>query len=179
MSTVFFITHPDVAIDSSIAVADWPLNDRGRERMRATTARPWARELRRIFASSERKARDGAEILAAALGLAGYSTEPAPGENDRSATGYLAKPEFEATADAFFANPHTGVRGWERAVDAQARIVGAVDRILSQAPDEDDWRSSAMAAAEPCSIATSRDWISIAVMTSLLRMAETGLPLTA
>lgn len=32
-------------------------------------------------------------------------------------------------ADAFFANPTTSVRGWERAVDAQQRIVSAVQAI--------------------------------------------------
>ena len=136
--TVFFITHPDVAIDPGVAVPDWPLNGRGRERMHAMTAWPWARGVRRVFASSERKARDGAEILTAGLGLAGYSTVAALGENDRSATGYLSKQEFETTVDAFFAHPQESVRGWESAANAQARIVGAVDRIVSQPPDEDD-----------------------------------------
>src|SRR5206468_2942934 len=53
------------------------------------------------------------------------------GENDRSATGYLPKLEFEATADRFFATPEQSVRGWERAVDAQRRILGAVERVTS------------------------------------------------
>ena len=33
MPTVFFITHPDVAIDPAVAVPDWPLNGCGQERM--------------------------------------------------------------------------------------------------------------------------------------------------
>ena len=32
MPVVFFITHPDVAIDPTIPVPDWPLNARGRGR---------------------------------------------------------------------------------------------------------------------------------------------------
>lgn len=56
------------------------------------------------------------------------------GENDRSATGYLPKAEFEATADIFFAQPEESVRGWERAVDAQSRIVTAMERVIAQAP---------------------------------------------
>lgn len=35
-------------------------------------------------------------------------------------------------ADAFFAQPETSVRGWERACDAQARIVGRVDAHLER-----------------------------------------------
>jgi broad specificity phosphatase PhoE len=121
MPAVFFITHPDVAIDPSIPVADWPLNARGRARMQAMSASPWASGVRRI-SSSERKARDAAQFLADGLGLHGYSVVDGLGENDRSATGYLAQQEFEATVDAFFAQPQTSIRGWETAVDAQARI---------------------------------------------------------
>jgi broad specificity phosphatase PhoE len=136
--TVFFITHPDVAIDPSVPVPDWPLNERGRARLRAMAAYPWARGVRRIFASNERKARDGAQILADGLGLCGYSVVDGLGENDRSATGYLPKQEFEATVDAFFAQLQTSVRGWEPAVDAQARIIRAVGQIVAQASDDGD-----------------------------------------
>ena len=38
-------------------------------------------------------------------------------------------------ADAFFARPDESVRGWERAVDAQRRIVEAVGGAISMAPD--------------------------------------------
>jgi len=134
---VFFITHPDVAIEPSVRVPDWPLNERGRARRRAMGAHPWIRGVRRIFASSERKARDGARILADGLGLSGYSVIDDLGENDRSATGYLTKQEFEATVDAFFAQPQTSVRGWEPAADAQARIIRAVQQIVSEAGNGD------------------------------------------
>ena len=96
-------------------------------------ASSWIRGVRGIFASSERKARDGAQILANGLGLSGYSVIDDLGENDRSATGYLPKQEFDATVDAFFAHPQTSVRGWEPAADAQARIIRAVEQIVSQA----------------------------------------------
>jgi broad specificity phosphatase PhoE len=60
------------------------------------------------------------------------------GENDRSSTGYLAKAEFEAVADQFFANPNMSVRGWERAIDAQARIIDAVHRAIAAADTDKD-----------------------------------------
>ena len=137
MATVFFITHPDVAIDASMPVQDWPLNARGRARMQAMVSLPWLRDVQSVFSSDERKARDGAEILAEGLGLNGYSVVTDLGENDRSATGCLEKEEFEATVNAFFAQPHTSVRGWETATDAQARIVRAVEQIMSQAHNAD------------------------------------------
>ena len=138
MPTVLFITHPDVVIDPDVPVPDWPLNERGRARMHAMTTCPWVRGVRRIFASSERKARDAAQILADRLGLGAYRVIANLGENDRSATGFLAKDEFEATADAFFARPLQSIRGWEPAADAQARIVGAVDQAILQALEHVD-----------------------------------------
>lgn len=128
--TVYFITHPDVEIDSTIPVPDWRLSARGRARMAAGLRQPWVAGLRAIHCSTERKAIDGAEILADALSLS-VQIMAGLGENDRSATGYLPRAEFETVADAFFANPDISVRGWERATDAQTRIVAAVDVILA------------------------------------------------
>jgi len=135
--TVFFITHPEVEINPAIPVPHWPLSPRGRARMQAALDRPWVRRIRAIHCSTERKAVDAATILANGLGL-GFSTHAALGENDRSATGYLPREEFERTADAFFARPTESVRGWERAMDAQARIVAAVDTVLALAPASGD-----------------------------------------
>jgi broad specificity phosphatase PhoE len=137
MATAFFITHPDVEIDPAIPVPDWPLSAKGRARMQAALARPWVRSIRTIHSSTERKAVDAATILADGLGL-GFITMAGLRENDRSATGYLPKSEFETLADAFFAHPERSVRGWERAIDAQRRIAIAVDAILASAPVDGD-----------------------------------------
>jgi broad specificity phosphatase PhoE len=136
METVFYITHPDVVTDPAVPVTDWPLNARGIARMRAMLTRDWVAGMVHVASSTERKAVDGAGILAAYLGLrpVGFAEL---GENDRSSTGYLAKPEFEAMADAFFANPTQSVAGWERAVDAQTRITAAMRDVLQNAPAGD------------------------------------------
>lgn len=124
-----YITHPQVRMDPDILVPRWGLSDIGRARAEAAATRPWVKTLGRIVSSDEVKAVETAEILARAAGL---SVEIAEGthENDRSATGFLPPPEFEKAADRFFGRPEESFRGWERAVDAQARIVAAVSRIL-------------------------------------------------
>ncbi|HEX3346741.1 MAG TPA: histidine phosphatase family protein [Acetobacteraceae bacterium] len=129
-ATAFFLTHPDVVIDPAVPLPRWPLSDRGRARMQAALKRDWTRGIRMIVASTERKATDAAQILADGLRLP-FATIPELGENDRSATGYLPRAEFEHVADAFFAQPEQSVRGWERAIDAQRRIVGAFDAVLA------------------------------------------------
>jgi broad specificity phosphatase PhoE len=133
LRTLCLITHPDVVVDPAVPVADWPLSERGRLRMTAGLRQPWVAGLSSVYASAERKAQDGAGILARHLGLA-VRTDAGLGENDRSSTGYLPRHEFEAVANEFFAHPERSVRGWERAVDAQRRIVAAVHRIHAADP---------------------------------------------
>jgi len=137
MATVFFVTHPDVVVDPAISVPQWPLSARGRARMAACLARPWVRGIRCIVASQERKALDAAAILGAGLGIE-FATLAALGENDRSATGYLPRAEFERVADEFFAHPERSARGWERAADAQRRIIAAFDTVVALAPPAGD-----------------------------------------
>ena len=131
MATVFYLTHPQVAIDPAVPVPRWGLSALGRSRAASAAAAGWARGIARIVASEETKAIETAAIVAAALGLVS-ETRPELHENDRSATGFLPPPEFEAVADRFFAEPNLSVRGWERAVDAQERIVAAVDAVLAE-----------------------------------------------
>jgi len=137
MAVVYFVTHPEVVIDPSVPVPDWPLSPQGVRRMVECLKQPWLSGIGAIYCSAERKATDAAGIVADHLGLAPVILASL-GENDRSATGYLEKSAFEAMADAFFANPHDSVRGWERAIDAQRRVVGALDTILDMAPAGSD-----------------------------------------
>jgi broad specificity phosphatase PhoE len=131
---VTFVSHPEVVIDANVPVPDWPLSELGRRRIERF-ARTWPREpIDAIWSSDERKSIDCAQALAAAWGLE-VRTLATLGENDRSATGYLPREEFEATADVFFAHPEHSVRGWERAVDAQARIRRAIDEVLDVSAD--------------------------------------------
>jgi broad specificity phosphatase PhoE len=130
---IYFITHPDVAIDPTVPVPQWPLSERGRSRMQRLLSRDWLRQVEAIYCSTEQKAIDGATILSEATGMPFHAVAEL-GENDRSATGYLPPAEFNATVEAFFTHPSESVRGWERAEAAQARIVRAVTHIARVAP---------------------------------------------
>jgi broad specificity phosphatase PhoE len=134
MASHLYLSHPQVQVDPAIPVPKWGLNEVGRARMAELAVKPWIRPFRRIVSSDETKAIETGEALAEALGCA-VEVLPSFHENDRSATGYLPQPEFEATADLFFRHPEDSIRGWERAADAQARIIGAVARALAEKPD--------------------------------------------
>jgi Histidine phosphatase superfamily (branch 1) len=103
MSTVYFITHPDVVIDPATPVAQWPLSQRGRMRMLKMLENQWISRVGAIYCSTE-----------------------------------LSEPEFAAVVDEFFRRPEESVRGWERAVDAQRRIIAGTKAVLRAKPVDDD-----------------------------------------
>ena len=137
MPILHLITHPEVVVDPSVPVPDWPLSTEGVRRMSLALKRPWMSQLGSLFSSAERKAMDAASLVSGRFGLSPVVVVEL-GENDRSTTGYLPKAEFEATADRFFARPQESVRGWERAVDTQRRIIAAVERVIAEATGNGD-----------------------------------------
>ena len=128
---IHFISHPNVLIDPAVPVPGWPLSSIGKDRMTEGLKQPWIRAVTSIYSSTERKAIDTAQILSRHLQI-DFTQVEGLGENDRSSTGFLAPPEFELVANKFFAEPEISVRGWERACDAQIRIVNAVASIHQQ-----------------------------------------------
>jgi len=134
-----YLSHPQVVIDPHVPVPEWGLSAVGAARVDALCIAVRQGALAgttSVFSSPERKALETARPLAEALGCP-CNVVPDSYENDRSATGYLPGPEFEALADAFFAWPETSVQGWERALDAQTRIVAAIKAISDTAPPGD------------------------------------------
>jgi broad specificity phosphatase PhoE len=129
MSSLIFLTHPEVVIDPLVPITQWPLNPIGRARMERFADALTGRPLSAVHASTEQKAIDGADIIAKRFGLP-VQTDEDLGENDRSSTGYIAPPEFWDVVREFFAHPHQSIRGWERAIDAQTRIVAAMRRVV-------------------------------------------------
>lgn len=128
-SLLRYLTHPQVRIDPHVPVREWGLSPGGRHRTLAAAKNPALRRTTLVVASGETKAIETADLLSAQLELVPVICD-AMHENDRSSTGFLPPSEFEAMADAFFANPDQSVSGWERALDAQARIVRETAAVL-------------------------------------------------
>lgn len=124
----FYLTHPEVTVDPETPVTDWQLSVTGRARAASLGARLDLRGWD-VVASAEAKAIETAWLVSGRAPMIRADM----GENDRSATGFLPGPAFEATADAFFARPFDSIRGWESAAAAQARVTGAVAEVLTDA----------------------------------------------
>jgi broad specificity phosphatase PhoE len=126
-----YLTHPQVKIEPAVPVPSWGLSDVGRIRTEALANAGWLSKTTQIISSGERKAIETAAIIAGQLKVT-VEVRDAMHENDRSTTGFLAPDEFETVADQFFAEPLVSIRGWERAIDAQLRIVREVERVLAR-----------------------------------------------
>lgn len=132
MARLIFATHPDVVVDPATPVPDWGLSAVGRARMAAFVAGPACVAAAVVWTSPERKAREAAAIAADRLDVAPL-VDPDLAEIDRESVGFVPEPRFSELRDRFFAAPDRSPDGWEPAVDAQRRIVAAIDRILSAA----------------------------------------------
>lgn len=128
-----YLSHPEVVIDPETPVPEWRLSRTGRERILAARNAPWLRACQRIVTSGETKAVETTALIAGATGAL-IEVREAMHENDREATGFLPPAAFETVADAFFANPHQSVRGWERAIDAQTRILAELEAVMATQP---------------------------------------------
>jgi broad specificity phosphatase PhoE len=133
---VRYLTHPQVQIAPAIPVRSWSLNAFGRARVHALVTAGWLEGTTQVISSAEQKAIETADPLAAALGVR-LEIREGMHENDRSATGFLPPVEFESVVDQFFAYPDQSIRGWERAVDAQSRIVREAEAVLDRKHDGD------------------------------------------
>lgn len=137
MPRIYFLTHPQVVIDPAVPVPRWPLSEVGRRRAHLFADRLTDGAVTAVWSSSERKALDGGAIIAGRLGVQ-HRIDPELGENDRSATGYIAPPEFWEVVAAFLGKPDESVRGWETARHAQRRIVTALHRLARDEPTRGD-----------------------------------------
>jgi broad specificity phosphatase PhoE len=127
---IFFITHANVVVDPNKPVPDWGLSQKGKERHVLFNSNTETKNITAVYSSYEQKAIDGGLILSNHLGVELQKVESLR-ENDRSSTGFLYEEEFQTTANDFFANPNQSIRGWEKAIDAQNRIVFAMKNIIS------------------------------------------------
>lgn len=124
-----YLTHPQVKIDPDVPVPEWGLSELGRKRAERFASLPMLAGTTGIVSSAETKAIETADIVSAAISTP-YQIREKTHENDRSATGFLNPDEFEQVVDQFFNKPAQSVRGWERAIDAQARIVAEAEVII-------------------------------------------------
>ena len=135
MSLLHYVSHPEVVIDPDVPVPEWHLSDVGRARAAALATQSWVTSVDRVVSSPETKATQTAALLAARLDLT-VEVRIATAEIDRSATGYGPADRHEELADRLFAAPTVSASGWERGIDALARMVDGLGDLVVDRPGD-------------------------------------------
>jgi len=134
MRQLILIKHSHVAVDPRIPAKHWRLSGEGRQRCTALAQRLGRYELAHIVASTEPKASETAQLIAAELNLP-WHTVANLHEHDRSDELFHPPQRFQQLVASFFAHPDQLIFGKETAYEALARFVTAVDHVLGACPE--------------------------------------------
>ncbi|MCA9974020.1 MAG: histidine phosphatase family protein [Anaerolineales bacterium] len=136
MKQLLLVRHSHVAQDPARPSHAWPLSADGRSRAQQLAPHLQPFGPTRIVTSTEPKAAETGQILAAVLGLPLHA---APGLQEHARHGapyYPTRAAFAAAVAALFRRPEEQVFGEETAVQALRRFAAAVDAQLAAYPDD-------------------------------------------
>jgi broad specificity phosphatase PhoE len=122
------VRHSAPLIEEGVPQSRWRLSEKGREAAMVLAGRLLAFDAPAIWTSTERKALETAEVLAAALGLP-IREEPDLREHERASLGYMARAEREAGVERLLASDDELVFGDETA----RSVLDRMDRALHAA----------------------------------------------
>jgi broad specificity phosphatase PhoE len=129
---LFLVRHAPVALDLAVPAEHWTLSDEGRELAQRLAALPILAELQTVWSSPEPKAQATAQPLVDLHGTT-FLIHPDLVELQRGPSNLPDHGAYTAAVCQAFANPETSSNGWERACDAQRRIVTTIREIVVQA----------------------------------------------
>ena len=129
------IRHSVPELDPSVPPRQWLLNEVGKEQARLLARQLITHSISRIMSSSEPKAIETAQIIAAYLGL---STEIVPGlhEHERPLTNLTSEARYRKTLARLFSEPDKLTFGSETANEAGQRFNRSVQHLLRRYPDQ-------------------------------------------
>jgi broad specificity phosphatase PhoE len=129
VARLHLIRHAPPVVEPDRPPADWRLGEDGRARAAQLAARLVGAGIRSVVTSAEAKARDTAEVIAAALGVP-VGAAGGLHEQRRDGAPFLTRPgAFEAAVRELFARPAERVFGPESADEAHARFETAVGDV--------------------------------------------------
>lgn len=130
MTIMFLIRHAHVQLDLDVPSSDWRLSEEGIRLANQLASLPLFQNIAAVYTSPEPKAVATGQPLATRwdvplLKYHGLS------ELKRGKNNIAGREAYEYAVRAAFASPDTSVGGWERAVDAQQRMVATVEQLAA------------------------------------------------
>jgi broad specificity phosphatase PhoE len=134
MSTLIFVTHPDVDVDPSRPRSEWTLSTKGFEELQNLIAKDFWGNIKSIFCSKEFKASQVAEKIAEVHNLKVIKIDGLE-EINRESTGFLPEEKYRLAIEDFYIHPADSYKGWETAYEATERIKECVNRLVKESED--------------------------------------------
>jgi broad specificity phosphatase PhoE len=135
MPRLVLVRHAQVAQDPRMPVEEWTLTEDGAHAAAALRAHPSLTTVSSVWSSPEPKALATARAIAPDVVI---RVHPDLRELDRRAVGWVGgHAAYLRLATEILERPDESVYGCESARDAERRMAGAVDQILSDSPDSD------------------------------------------
>lgn len=134
MRSLILVKHSQPAIEPAVSAKDWRLSLEGRRRCVALAQRLSSYQPTCIIASTEPKASETAQLIAAKLNLP-WHTAADLHEHDRSNEPFHSPEEFRQFVANFFARPDDLLFGQETANEALARFTQATEHVLGAHPE--------------------------------------------
>lgn len=128
---MLLVRHSLSQVDPARPAEEWGLSEEGRTRCVPLAARLRAYQPTEIVSSTEPKARETAELVAAELGL-GVRESAALRETARQSVPWMEPDEFRRAVRALFERPDEVAFGEESAAQALARFSAAVEGLGEQ-----------------------------------------------
>lgn len=134
MKTIYFITHPNVDVTPNTPPNMWNLSEQGNERVHNLTKEDWWKYVQFIVSSNESRALQTLDIIKERYNIPSQVFYPLEEQRRSNTNYYLSLTDLAITMRMFFSRPKESIRGWESAVDAQQRIVTAIETIQELYP---------------------------------------------
>ena len=127
MPKIYLIRHAETQQDTGAEASQWVLSERGEEQVELLSQQSFWAEVKAVISSPERKAIATVQDIAFEKKIP-FSTHDCLRELQRTPE-YIA--DYDARVLEVFEQPARSIGGWERAADAQARIMRCVEELIA------------------------------------------------
>ncbi|MFW9957413.1 MAG: histidine phosphatase family protein [Candidatus Odinarchaeota archaeon] len=127
-NSIYFLRHAETSVDPSLPVNEWSITPRGLLLARELARSEVFGKIEGIVHSSEKKARQTADVFAEELAVDIYEI-PELAELKRHHGKFLSNPEYRSHVRDTLTDWDHSVREWESGADAIRRFVEGVKRI--------------------------------------------------
>lgn len=134
MSKIYYITHPLAKIEPDKPNTEWSLLEDSEEELERLSVMDFWKDIDLVFSSPEKKALQTAEYIKEHNNI-NYDVSDDLNEVRRESYQFVELQKYLKQVEDFYLHPEDSCNGWEKAVDAQKRLINFLDKIMVEDKD--------------------------------------------